>query len=413
MDLFIEKKDCCGCGACYNICPRSAISMQEDVYGFVYPHIDENICVECGVCVKVCNYIKEHQPNKKKVQKAYAAMSKSDGTLKKSASGGVFFEVALEVIKSGGVVFGCVMERENGRLVPKHVGVDSTTGLRKMQGSKYVQSNIGDCYNRVKRFLKCGRMVLFTGTPCQVDGLYGFLMGRKYENLYTMDIICHGVPSAKFFQCYVQNLESKLHGEITDVKFRDKTQGWGLSGSIFYKDKVDAMRKKRMPLQGFSYYKLFLASEIYRENCYNCKYADIKRPGDITLGDFWGIESEHPELLRSNGGEWDITKGVSCIIINSQAGSDLLNRTSSRLKLAESSVEKVSKNNKQLNQPSIKSTNRENILNIFKNQGYSAVEKTYYKRYGIKGVLYKVWNYIPGKHVLQNMDGVNGDEEKV
>lgn len=412
MNLFTEKKECCGCGACYNICPRNAISMLEDVYGFVYPYIDENICVECRACVKVCNYKKEQQADKK-IQKTYAAMSKSDGTLMKSASGGAFFELALAVIQNGGVVFGCVMERENGRLVPKHVGVDSTTELGKMQGSKYVQSNIGDCYNEIKYFLKCGRTVLFTGTPCQVDGLYGFLMGQKYENLYTMDIICHGVPSARLFQCFVQNLEGKLHGKIIDVKFRDKAQGWGLSGSIFYKDKADTMRKKRMPLQGFSYYKLFLASEIYRENCYSCKYANIRRPGDITVGDFWGIENEHPELLKSNGGEWNVTKGVSCIIVNSQAGCDLLDKVSSRLMLAESTVEKVCKNNKQMNQPSIESVNRENILNIFKNQGYSAVEEACYKRYGIKGVLYKMWNYIPGRRILQNMNEVNGDEKKV
>lgn len=397
MKLFIDKKNCCGCGACVNSCSNKAITMKADEYGFLYPSIDQDKCIECGACVKACNYQKDHELKRSFEQKAYAAMAKDDGTLVNAASGGVFFEIAKDIIQKGGIVYGCIFDYDNGSLAPKHVGTDLESTLRKMQGSKYVQSNIGTCYQEALEHLKKGRTVLFSGTPCQIDGLYGFLKGAFFENLYTIDIICHGVPNAQIFQAYIDRMKQKLHGEIVNVNFRDKAYGRGYNGSISYIDKAGAIRKKKMPLQGFSYYKLFLDATICRNNCYYCKYASLRRPGDITIGDYWGIENVHPELLMSNGGEWNSEKGISGVIVNSEKGCDLLSLVASRFKIVKSTTESIRKGNRQLNQPSSANRNRDTILELFKSKGYGSVERACYCKYGIKGILYELWNYIPGK----------------
>lgn len=393
--LYGEKKNCCGCGACMNICQKNAITMIEDENGFVYPVIDENLCIKCGMCKKVCAYQKESQRNS--VSRAYVGAAEDENILKISASGGIFRVIAQEVIRQGGVVFGCAYENNEGILQPKHIMVEDEEQLKRLQGSKYVQSSLGNTFVEVKALLNEGKIVLFSGTPCQIDALYGFLQGKKYENLFTIDIICHGVPSSRFLQDYIVSMERRLHGKIINVVFRDKSEGWGLVGSLVYVDNKGRTRKKRMPLQGFSYYKMFLISDSYRENCYSCKYANMERIGDLTIGDYWGIEEEHPEYLLENGGEIDAKKGTSCILVNTNQGYKMLERFYKEAILKESVAEKVVKQNGQLLQPSHISENREKLLEIYRNGGYGAVEKWYYHRYGIKGLLYRIWNYIPGK----------------
>ena len=396
--VSIDISNCCGCYSCYNICPRKAIEMKKDRFGFVFPQVDEILCVQCGLCKKACGYQESKLENKNTIT-SYAVMAKDETTLMKSSSGGFFKVAAEQIIKQGGCVFGCSLEMENNFLVPRHIKVCDIHDLEKLQGSKYVQSVIGEIYKEVKEELDKGRKVLFSGTPCQIDGLYHYLLKKKYDNLLTIDLICHGVPSTDLFQKYIVNLEKKIKGNIVNVCFRDKTKGWSFNSTITYKDKKGNLRKKMMPLQGFSYYKLFLDSEIYRQSCYSCKYADCQRVGDFTIGDYWGIEEEHSDILTKNGGTFDASKGVSCVLVNTNIGLNFLEQIKEYLEYVPSSIEKIKKHNNQLRKPSKMSDDRDKYLEMCYLTNYDDLEKNIYKKYGIKGMLYQVWNYIPGKRI--------------
>lgn len=389
INLYIDKSDCCGCGACMNICPKQAISMQPDEYGFIYPEIDENICINCGLCKKVCGY--QAEVTVPQTKDTYVAVAKNRKILETSASGGVFAALATEVINKGGVAFGCSMEREKHELIPKHIMVDNLDDLIKLQGSKYVQSYIGDTYALAKKELEQGRLVLFSGTPCQIDGLKYYLM-KNYDNLITVDLICHGVPSAQMFQYYISVLEKKLKRQVVDFKFRDKSKGWGLNAKVIY-EKDKELLSNSLSCENSSYYSLFLNSEIYRENCYSCKYANKNRVGDLTIGDFWGIENEHHQYLKSI----DISKGVSCVIVNNTHGAAMLRDLCKNIQLLPSEFEKAARSNTQLNHPSNRSERREIVLDIYSNGGYAAVEKWYKKSQGIRYYTSIVKGLLPDK----------------
>ena len=217
IKLFKEKNDCCACGACLNICPKQAISMQKDEYGFLYPQIDKGKCIKCGLCLKTCAF--QNSELKNIPIKTYAAQS--DNTdLKESASGGIFASIATNVLREGGVVYGAAMEMENDKLIVRHIAVENDADLIKLQGSKYVQSSTEKIYQDVKKKLNDNRLVLFSGTPCQVDGLNSYL-GKTYDNLITIDIICHGVPNNQMFQDYIALLEEKYKDKIIKAGYID------------------------------------------------------------------------------------------------------------------------------------------------------------------------------------------------
>lgn len=221
--LFDDKKNCCACGACMNVCPKDAIRMEEDEYGFLYPQIDETKCVQCGACKKVCAYQNEQVKNAP--IKCYAAVNKNKSELMKSASGGIFAAMATSVLKEGGVVFGAALDFEDGHAHPHHVAVRELSQLYRLQGSKYVQSAIENTYMEAKKELDSGKKVLFSGTPCQIAGLYGYLR-KEYENLCTVDVICHGVPSARMFDDFLQNETKKRNAKsVKNYIFRDKKKG--------------------------------------------------------------------------------------------------------------------------------------------------------------------------------------------
>lgn len=224
--LFEKKADCCGCGACQNICPKGAIEMKYDAFGIAYPVIDPALCVECGLCKKVCSYQNQRQ-RCDAPQLAYAAAAADGVMAKHSASGGVFAALARHILKAGGVVYGCAFSDDDGILIPKHIRVDNESDLHRLQGSKYVQSITGMVYRQVKQDLKEGKNVLFSGTPCQVDALNGFLSPTKSENLLTVDIICHGTPGTRFFVDYIKEMEKQNKGKVLDFRFRDKTGDGG------------------------------------------------------------------------------------------------------------------------------------------------------------------------------------------
>ena len=315
--LFDDKKDCCGCGACMNVCPKNAIRMAEDEVGFVYPEIDQNLCVGCGACKKACGY--QTQPLMQKSEAVYAAASNNDNFLRKSASGGAFAVLAENVLKKDGVVYGAALPLENGKLEPKHLRIDTVERLPELQGSKYVQSAIGDTYAQAQKDLLDGKRVLFSGTPCQIAGLKQYLK-KDYENLLTVDIICHGVPSKRFFQSFMEDYGKKLRGTITEFYFRDKSKGQGMITRSVYKNKNGERQEKVIAGNLLSYVNLFLRSFTYRKNCYSCPFASEKRVGDLTLGDFWGFHEEYPSYDEKQG--LSNGKGISCVLVN----TDTLNR---------------------------------------------------------------------------------------
>ncbi len=385
--IFEKKSDCCGCGACQAICPKNAIEMIEDEYGFVYPQIDESKCINCGLCKKTCSYKNPQKINSEK--KVYMSVSKNKENLMKSASGGVFFELANAIIMDGGVAYGCSMEKESGKLYPKHIRVDNVKNLTKLQGSKYVQSECGQIYKLVKKDLVEGKTVLFSGTPCQIEGMKAFLQYKEYENLILLDIICHGVPNRKMFQDYIENFEKKNECKVVEYYFRDKKYGCGYNNKFVFvkKEKKDNIVKKAYES---SFCQLFLDSVICRENCYGCPYATEERNSDITIGDYWGAIIEHPEC------DMDIRKGISCCIANTEKGNKVVKKYGDELKSIVSNFEKIAKHNNQLNNPSKHTSEREKILELYKNGTYDDVDNYYKKTRRVKNMIKKIRDVLKG-----------------
>lgn len=375
-ELFENKRDCSACSACLAACPKQAIRMQPDEHGFLYPQIDEARCVGCGLCERVCAY--QHGPKRASEKETYAAAAQ-DADLARSASGGVFASLAQAVLAQGGVVYGCAMEREDGRLVVRHVAVTALQELPRLKGSKYVQSEIGTIYRDVQEQLNAGKTVLFSGTPCQAAGLRGFLR-KAYDNLFVVDIVCHGVPSLRLFRDYLKHAEEAYGGRITDFRFRDKSTGWKLHGRMTVETADGQAKPVYFEPEESSYYQMFLNSYTYRENCYTCPYAGENRPGDVTIGDYWCIDLVHPEYLTQQGGKFDEQRGVSCLIVNNARGRELLARFGQGIAREPSSYEQAAKYNAQLTRPSAMKEERAQVLALYRDGGYAQVEKWYQKR---------------------------------
>lgn len=390
--LVNEKENCCGCGSCALVCPTNAIHMVPMELGCVYPQIDPTKCIDCHKCERVCIYRKQRKISDN-APKAYAAVSNNQAVLDNAASGGVFGAIAHGIIDCGGAVFGCSMELEDGILTPRHICAEDHEMLRKLQGSKYVQSELGNTFLQVKKMLQTGRTVLFSGTPCQVDALKVFLNGIDTTNLFTIDIICHGVPSGQLFREYLMQSNKEYETFI----FRDKRSGRNYCASYTYREDDIEIKKKYLPAELSSFYSYFLAAELCRECCYSCRYSNLNRIGDLTIGDYWGIENEHPEYLKDNGGTFDVTRGVSSLLVNTSKGQTLLERFGSDLIVAESRPEKVMKWNRQLNQPSRHSDVRGRLLERYSVLGYAGVEREYRERLGIRLIVRKIKWFLFGK----------------
>lgn len=290
VELFKNKTNCCGCAACASICPTKAISMESDCDGFMYPIVSDDLCIDCKLCQKVCAFQNKTILDKKPLA-TYAAINKNKHTLKASSSGGAFAALAFLVFEKGGVVFGCAW---NSHMETEHICVDNPADIKKLQGSKYVQSNVGTTFIEARQYLQDERWVLYTGTPCQIAGLKSYL-GKDYEKLITIDLICHGVPSATFFKGYINWLEDKKKGTIIEFNFRDKSHGWGHSSKATYQRKDGVQRNIILPTWHY-FHQYFMQAHIHRESCYVCKFACSDRQGDFTIGDYWGIEKAHPEI---------------------------------------------------------------------------------------------------------------------
>ncbi len=370
--LFSNKDNCCACGACLNICPQNAIEMIEDDCGFIYPKINKDECVNCGACTRVCAFQNGDVTNSP--IDCFAAVSKNKEQALKSASAGIFSAIATKVLSEGGVVFGAAFDSEWN---VSHIKVESLQELSLLQGSKYVHSNTKYTFKEAKKCLDEGKNVVYSGTPCQIDGFKKYL-GREYEKLLTIDIVCHGVPSNRMFKDYIRLLETKHGGEITSFTFRDKSLGWGINGSVIIDDK-----KIKLWQSASSYLFYFSKASIYRDNCYKCKYAGCHRPADLTIGDFWGIEKEHPEYIGRN--KWDESKGISLIVVNTDRGQREMVSVLNYIDVKKSDYLKISKWNAQLQMPSTASRIEVlNVKNTYANGGWKAVDEMFYRNISIK-----------------------------
>lgn len=363
--LKIEKKDnCCGCYACYSVCHKKSIEFLEDEDGFKYPSINKQICTNCNSCNKVCPLLEESHTNKDNYPQAYAGINLSHDVRMNSSSGGIFSLLAEEILKNNGVVFGA---RFDSQFNVVHAYFESIKELEKFRGSKYVQSDIGDSYINAKEFLEQGRKVLFTGTPCQISGLKSFLK-KDFENLYTQDIICFGVPSPKVWRKYLDYREANDLKKPEQITFRDKQKSWKKFSVKFEYDNGKYEENKLDDL----YMRFFIAGLSLRKSCYNCSFKLQNKIADITLGDFWGIENVLPE--------WDDDKGVSAIIVNNEKGKKMLEAISSKLKLRDVEINDIIKYNPMLVKASDLNKNREKFFADLDKKDFDELASKYLKK---------------------------------
>ncbi len=360
-NLFLESADrntCCGCMGCVQACPTRVLKADMDSEGFYYPKmIAEGECVDCGICKSVCPMENSSLQNEKK--EIVAALSKDEKILQSSSSGGIFAEAAHWVIAKGGIVYG--VEMNDTQVCYKRA--DKAEAITSLLGSKYVQANTNGVYTLIKQDVLRGNRVLVCSTPCFIAGLKLFLK-KPFDNLVTMDLICHGVPSQKIFDKYITSLGKE--GEISNYKFRDKRiYGWGISGTYEKRGKTKARLTVSSP-----YEWAYLKNYLHRPSCYHCPYAKEDRPGDLTIGDFWNMDKVACGL--------DYSKGISIVKINNQAGCAFLEELSQRLLVESVDYAKSLLTNEALYQPSPFHKNRDLIYQNMDTMNFKKMVKKYF-----------------------------------
>jgi len=375
------SSECFGCRACEQVCINNCINMVNDSEGFLIPIVNFSSCNKCGACISKCPIERTDIPCESKCI-TYAMKIMNRDILKDSASGGAFPMIAITVLSKNGYVYGAAYCDE---LYVKHIGINSISELYKLQSSKYVQSDTGNTYIEVKEKLELNHYVVYSGTPCQIAGLRAFL-GKDYERLLTVDIICHGTPSPLLFKKYLGFLENKGKSKILRYNFRCKKLGWGLYYSYYFNRSDSITGAGRTD----PYYKNFLLGNTYREICYSCKYANKNRVGDITIGDYWGVEKHHPEFSTKDG--------VSLVIANTEKGRVFINEMKEHTHYLESNINIASLENNNLYQP----TNRPRLRNEIYNGILEMSDSQYIKQRLMPQitVVDKLRSYVP--HLIIN-----------
>lgn len=302
-----DKKDCSGCWACYNACPKQCIRMKEDEEGFLYPTIDVSSCIECGLCEKVCPIIHATKEDTPHPQEGFLVQHKDEAIRRESTSGGAFTAIAQWIIEQGGVVFGGGYRK--GTFIVEHQVVETIENLRIFRNSKYVQSRIGDSYKQALEYLKADRWVCFSGTPCQIEGFRYYLRGREYEKLVCVDLVCRGIPSPRILARYIDAQRITIGGEFTNVLFRDKYYGYHYSSfSIYNSNKRKDYHKG---VDSNAYLRAFFNNLSDRPSCYDCRFKKRYRRSDLTIWDCFPIE----KFTKNLDG-----KGTTRVLVQSEKG---------------------------------------------------------------------------------------------
>lgn len=339
--VYLAKEDCCGCSACYSVCPKKAITMKGDEEGFLYPEIDQARCIDCGRCTQICPLLQEGNYKNNDIPRFYAARHKLEEVLLKSTSGGAFTAISDAILHQNGVIYGADYD-EN--LCVIHKRAETPDQRDRMRISKYVQSDMKDTYSQIHTDLKKGRTVLFTGTPCQAAGLRGFMGASPLmEGLYICDLICHSIPSPLIWEEYKQLLEGENGGKLVSVQFRSKKDGWSRKNSnkgfLYTTDRSPEVKEDDR-----FYHLFFKVGAITRPSCSKCPFTDIHRVSDLTIADYWGIEKYSPESFDP--------LGVSVILVNSSKGAALFAQSRQELYAEERLKEESLTEQKRLSEPS-------------------------------------------------------------
>lgn len=354
--IDLSKFECSGCTACYNACPTKAIVMVENKEGFKEPKIDTEKCIHCGICNKVCVMQNGYKkPDEQPL--VYGVKNKNLDERKESQSGGAFYILAKHILEQNGIVYGAMLDTD---YIVRHTRCESLEETKKLRGSKYVQSDLGDIFENVKDDLEANKQVLFSGTPCQVVGLKAFLK-KDYKNLFSVDLICHGVPSPKVWRDYVEWQRNRFkRKQVYSFNFRDNQRGWGPHFESFLTDNT----KKRYAI----YTKIFYSHNAMRKSCYVCPFTNVQRVSDFTIGDFWGIENVKPEFKD--------VYGVSVILVNTEKAKQEWNKVKGEFDLFLSKVEDVLPRNPCLQKPFDMPSTREIFWRDYE-KGFGFVAKRY------------------------------------
>lgn len=371
ISVFDKKDECCGCTACKNICPTKAIDMIPDEEGFLYPEINQELCIDCGLCRSLCAFQNEYNTySNLGTPKVYAAKHKDKNVRMNSSSGGAFTAISDYVLGNKGIVFGVAFD-ENMNAV--HRRANTSEERDKFKGSKYVQSDLKSTYKEIKQLLEEDIQVLFTGTPCQTAGLNKFLGGHNTKKLILCDIVCHGTPSPLMWRDHIEYLEKKEKSKVANYYCRHKVKGWHThtemviynNGKKDYKSTISQKHKT-----------LFYSHNILRPSCHNCKYTNLIRPSDVTIADFWGIEKYMPDF--------DDNKGVSLVLVNTEKGEQIFKDITKSLIIRESNIKDCMQ--RPLKEPSKPSQSRVEFWEDYKTHGYDyIIEK--YAGYNLKSII--------------------------
>ena len=377
----IPKSECCGCTACESVCQNRAIKMNHDEQGFLYPYLDETICIDCGKCLRVC---KSSQDISKGVYYSYASKNRDDEFRRRSSSGGVAHALCVEIIKRGGVIYGVrVSENIEKVFTCRAASIAECDGFF---GSKYVQADLKDTFHEVLNDLSNHKWVLYIATSCHIAGLRSFLdeVMCNIDNLITVDFICHGVPSPLIYRDYIRFLKRNPFKNLCRFDFRTKNRGWG-NGSqnfgctILYKSKFRVPKtliEETDNTLSRIFLRIFFSNVCLRPKCYSCNFASEFKPSDITIADFWGCKDAHPDFFDD--------KGVSAVLTPSLKGDDLLK--SANLDMIISSIDKISHKQSNMHMHSMKSEKYDEFWTMYSNYGFKAIARKY-GGYTIKNLL--------------------------
>ena len=368
IDSYIKGQECCGCMLCAEVCPVNAIE-ESVINGFVFPNVNKGKCVKCQKCVKACP-IKNSENLKiqNSMSNILISSNKSISEKKKSTSGAVFIELASEIM-GGGTVYGA----EYGKSWHvRHTRAIDECGIRKFQGSKYVQSRIRECYKQILEDLKASKTVLFSGTPCQVAAVKTFIQVNKVKTgkLITVEILCYGVPSPEIFQKHIEMVGDK-YSEVEKYVFRDERDGWGHDYIHSARLKNGSELYNNSFLQAYA--SLFSKRLIFRESCFSCKFSSQQRCADITIGDCWGIEHIAPEHMDQYG--------VSQIWLNTDVGKELWDRVEYKFDSMGCTLGELLPYNTVLSKPADKPDEYNKFWKLYKKKGYEYVLR-HFTRYG-------------------------------